>query len=294
MAEKNKKHSIATFIALSVIGVASSFVFVFTAFAAGMVPDDVIALVNNSRTKATLSPLSANAKLTAAAKNKADDMIKNDYFAHTSPKGIEPWYWIKQAGYQYKAAGENLAINYTDAKEQHEAWMKSETHRANIMSTRYQEIGVAVVKGKIDGKESTVTVEMFGAPLVAVADQMAPVPPVAVPAPVAIKGVETEGTAPLPEDLVKEAETVMPEKQVIPIAPLRPALNSFVPDTKWLSFVFALLLLATLLITPTLFVVRAYRLLLRKSPKEVAVTTKVGTLEPTTLSVDGIHKMLAH
>lgn len=294
--QQHKKHSIATFVALGIIGVASSCTFVLTAFAAGMVPDDVIALANNSRTKAALAPLSENAKLSEAAKSKANDMIKNDYFAHTSPKGVEPWYWIKQAGYQYKAAGENLAINYTDAKEQHEAWMKSETHRANILNTRYQEIGVAVVKGKIDGKESTVTVEMFGAPLVAVADQLAPVPPVVAQAPVEVKGIETEATAPLlQEELIQEAVSTVPKQQaVIPIAPIRPVLSELTPDTMWLSIAWAIVLSICAVVAPTLFVSRAYEILMQKSEKKapVVAVVKKETVALVLPSMDGINKAL--
>lgn len=299
---KNTKHPVATFVALGIIGVASSCTFVFTAFAAGMAPADVITLANNSRAKATLTPLSENAKLREAAKSKADDMIKNDYFAHTSPKGVEPWYWIKQAGYQYKAAGENLAINYTDAREQHEAWMKSETHRANIMSTRYQDIGVAVVKGKIDGKESVVTVEFFGTPLVGVADQVAPAPPIAAPAPVEIKGAETEVSAPLQEESVKLEEQVLPdasEQAVMPIAPIRPVLPELTPDAMWLSLAWAAVLALCAFIAPLLFISRAYEVLMQKSEKKVVV--KVVKREevpeqamPPLASIDGIHKALVH
>ena len=151
MPKKNKniiQNSVALTTHLLVIGFLSSFLFVLTAVASGISPGDVIALANTSREKAGLTPLSANRALTEAAQAKANDMLKNDYFAHTSPTGVDPWYWIKKEGYQYKAAGENLAINFTSAKEQHSAWMNSSSHRDNILNGRYQEIGVAVVKRK--------------------------------------------------------------------------------------------------------------------------------------------------
>ena len=155
------------------VGVFSSLVFVFQgARAAGIISSDVIALANETRMSAGLHTLTPNSVLAQAAEYKAEDMIAHNYFAHTSPTGIEPWYWFQKAGYQYKAAGENLAINYTDAGEQHTAWMQSETHRANILGEQYQEIGVAVVSGTIDGKESLITVEFFGTPFAHVADQV--------------------------------------------------------------------------------------------------------------------------
>ena len=99
-----------------------------------------------------------------AAEAKAEDMLKNDYFAHTSPEGRTPWHWLKKAGYSYKYAGENLATNYTDAKDQEKAWMKSKTHRENILNKNYREAGIAIVDGKIDGQSSLVTVVFFLAP----------------------------------------------------------------------------------------------------------------------------------
>lgn len=167
-----------------------------TAWAAGGIdPDTVIELANRARAERGQPALVESKELTAAARAKADDMIKNDYFAHTSPSGKDPWYWVKRSGYAYRAAGENLAINFTDAKEQQNAWMKSRTHRDNILNAQYQETGVAVVEGKIKGKNALVTVQLFGTPLAVVADrQTQPIPtdlsaPVAVPE---VKGIETE------------------------------------------------------------------------------------------------------
>lgn len=159
--------------ALFLVGFFSSFVFVFQGVrAAGIIPSDVVSFANEARISVGLRALTPNSVLAQAAEYKARDMIEHDYFAHTSPTGVEPWFWFQKAGYQYKAAGENLAINYTDVREQHTAWMQSETHRANILGEQYQEIGVAVVSGIIDGKDSLITVEFFGTPFVHVADQV--------------------------------------------------------------------------------------------------------------------------
>ncbi len=238
-----------------IIGVVACFAFVLHAVAAGIVPADVIALTNAARTKAGLATLQENATLAEAAKNKANDMIKNDYFAHTSPKGVEPWYWMKEAGYRYSAAGENLAINYTNAKEQHAAWMNSETHKSNILSTRYKEIGVAVVTGKIDGKESIVTVEMFGTPVVAVLDRVAPAPlPIVNPEP-AVQGVE----APV---IPSESS----EESVTPPAPTLPTPESQSNSPSYMQVLIAyapvfsvLLILLSLGLPPLLMLYRAWQ-----------------------------------
>jgi len=123
----------------------------------------VIALVNEERAKLAIQPLEVNADLSKAALEKANDMVLHNYFAHVSPSGVTPWQWIGQSGYDYSFAGENLAINFTDAKTQHEAFMQSESHKKNILNPKYKEIGVAVITGKINGTQTIITVQEFGA-----------------------------------------------------------------------------------------------------------------------------------
>ena len=131
------------------------------AYAASITPETVVGLVNQSRTEKGLDSLVINEKLNQAAADKASDMIKNNYFAHNSPKGITPWFWIEKNKYDYVHAGENLAMDFVTAEKEQQAWMKSEGHRNNILNPNYQEIGVAVQKGTINGRLTTVTVQMF-------------------------------------------------------------------------------------------------------------------------------------
>lgn len=162
---RKKAHHLSLFgllLALFLLGEMSSAI-----QASDITAASLVRLTNESRKAAGLEELKANSQLKQAAEAKAKDMLKNDYFAHTSPKGVTPWHWIKQSGYAYGFAGENLAINYESAESQHKAWMKSPTHKANILNKNYQEIGMAVVEGKIDGKEARITVQVFASPKVA-------------------------------------------------------------------------------------------------------------------------------
>lgn len=119
-----------------------------------------MALVNQDRTSDGLPALDLNPTLNLAAYAKAEDMISNHYFAHTSPEGVSPWYWFKTLGYNYAYAGENLAIGYKDANTLVNSWMNSPDHRANILSPNYQDMGLAVIKSE----NSTLVVQMFGSP----------------------------------------------------------------------------------------------------------------------------------
>lgn len=126
--------------------------------------ENTVILTNKARVESDLGELLINPVLNKVASRKAQHMVKYHYFSHTSPEGIDPWYWFKKEGYDYKYAGENLAINYKTAEEQHVAWMKSPTHRKNILNPRYKEIGIATASGYINNKPASVTVQAFGSP----------------------------------------------------------------------------------------------------------------------------------
>lgn len=132
------------------------------AYASEITVSKVIELVNQARNKEGLAGFSENEILSKVARDKIEDMIKNNYFAHTSPKGVTPWSWYEKEGYDYKYAGENLAINFLTAEGQQKAWMDSPTHRKNIMNPQFQEIGVAVAAGEINNQMAIITVQEFG------------------------------------------------------------------------------------------------------------------------------------
>jgi uncharacterized protein YkwD len=119
---------------------------------------EILDLVNQDRALHGLSKLSINPTLSLAALAKAEDMLSHNYFAHISPDGTTPWYWIKSMGYNYSYAGENLAEGYSEAEELQRSWMASPTHRANILSPNYSEVGLAVVSYH----NTNLVVQMFG------------------------------------------------------------------------------------------------------------------------------------
>ena len=117
----------------------SGMVLVFFAFshivlASEITKDSIINLVNKSRAENSASALVENQNLDNAARDKLEDMIKNNYFAHASPTGVTPWFWFEKNGYDYKYAGENLALGFSSAEKEHRAWMDSPTHRKNILN----------------------------------------------------------------------------------------------------------------------------------------------------------------
>ncbi len=100
--------------------------------------------INKERAAAGLSPLQVDLRLVDVAQMKALDMKTNSYFSHTSPTYGSPFDMLKNAGIQYRSAGENIARNMSvDAAMA--AFMGSDGHRKNILNPAYTHIGVGVV-----------------------------------------------------------------------------------------------------------------------------------------------------
>lgn len=125
---------------------------------------DIIEHTNSERQKLGLIPLRENQTLNVAAQSKAQNMFEENYWAHFAPSGKDPWGFILKAGYKFSFAGENLAKNFYTSEEVVKAWMNSASHKENIISDKYEEIGIAVVDGVIQGQKTTLVVQMFGTP----------------------------------------------------------------------------------------------------------------------------------
>lgn len=121
----------------------------------------LVSMTNEQRVSAGLQPFNEDTGLVSSAESKARHMLAHDYWAHDAPDGTKPWPFIKASGYVYKAAGENLAMDFADDRSVVEAWMASPSHKANILSPTYQDIGIAVVKGMLNGQETNLVVAHY-------------------------------------------------------------------------------------------------------------------------------------
>lgn len=123
---------------------------------------ELLNLTNYERAQAGQPPLTLNRQLSEAAKKKSAHMFANNYWAHFAPDGTSPWDFIRGEGYSYTYAGENLAKGFTTSYDAVKAWMKSPTHKANILSPNYREVGFSVGEGKLQGEETVLIVQEFG------------------------------------------------------------------------------------------------------------------------------------
>jgi uncharacterized protein YkwD len=104
----------------------------------------VVEAMNRQRAAFGLAPLRINSRLEAAADDRITDMFGKNYFGHVSPEGIQPWNWVEQRGYDYREVGENLAVGYPSADAVVNGWMHSPGHRANVLSRKFDEVGVSI------------------------------------------------------------------------------------------------------------------------------------------------------
>lgn len=178
----------------------------------------ILQLTNEERVQNGLAALTLNGSLAQAAAEKAQDMIDIDYFAHISPTGVTPWFWIQKNNYVYTVAGENLAIDFVQAEDVVDAWMASPSHRDNILQPDYAETGIAVLTGEYQGGTSTVVVHMFG--LASGAARPSQSSSLSARSPV------TAETTPVPKPVISPIPTTAPE----PVAPAIPVIEAL--DSK--------------------------------------------------------------
>ncbi|MDD5551941.1 MAG: CAP domain-containing protein [Candidatus Pacebacteria bacterium] len=128
--------------------------------------DKIIKITNEYRGNENLLPLGENEILNKAAMERVEDMFKQQYFAHVSPDGKDISDTLELVHYEYAVSGENLALGYfADSKDLVDAWMASEGHRANILNSKFTEIGVAHKIGLYEGKKQYIAVQVFGKPM---------------------------------------------------------------------------------------------------------------------------------
>ena len=106
--------------------------------------EKLYSLINGYRRENKLTPLTQHPLLERSAAGKLFDMKENKYWTHRDPQGREPWYLLEENGYHFEKAGENLSFGYTTEWRVFEEWLKSPEHKAQMDSTEYEHMGLAV------------------------------------------------------------------------------------------------------------------------------------------------------
>lgn len=126
---------------------------------AAKVAKATVCLINRHRAKAGLKRMKADRKLRAAAATHSQDMVAQGYFEHDGPSGDTVVTRAQNAGYLKQsqrswALAENIAYGaggLGTAAAIVRSWMRSEGHRANILTKSFRDIGVGLAPGTPDG-----------------------------------------------------------------------------------------------------------------------------------------------
>lgn len=118
---------------------------------------EVFNLINQQRSQNGLSPLKIDYEVQRIARIKAQDMVNNNYFSHTSPTYGSPFNMLNNFKVSYRTAGENIAGNSSNSAAV-TAWMNSSGHKANILNSSFNYTGIGVINGSKYGK---IYVQMF-------------------------------------------------------------------------------------------------------------------------------------
>lgn len=118
---------------------------------------EVFDLINQQRTNNGLQALKIDEEVQRVARIKAQDMVNNNYFSHTSPIYGSPFDMLNSFKISYSSAGENISGNSNNSSAV-TAWMNSSGHKANILNGNFNYTGIGVINGSKYGK---IYVQMF-------------------------------------------------------------------------------------------------------------------------------------
>lgn len=113
--------------------------------------NEVLRLTNQARTtgvtcgnesRPAVDELEMAPALRCAARVHSQDMATRGYFSHDTPEGVSPFERMNMAGYEYSAAGENIASGYQTPQDVVQGWLDSPGHCNNMMNGGFTEIGV--------------------------------------------------------------------------------------------------------------------------------------------------------
>jgi uncharacterized protein YkwD len=125
----------------------------------------MLCLVNQARAQRGLDPLGAPRSLARASARKSADILRCDEFSHEAC-GREFTYWIERSGYEGCRMGENIAYgggSLATPRSIFRMWMNSAGHRRNILDPSFEDIGIGLQVGELEGNRGAhVWTQQFG------------------------------------------------------------------------------------------------------------------------------------
>jgi uncharacterized protein YkwD len=104
------------------------------------------ARICGSQSLPAVGALTWNEKLFSSSARHSADMATQNYFSHTSKDGRTFDQRIKNEGYNWMVAGENIAAGYSTIDIVVTKWLESPSHCVNLMASDYVELGMSCVQ----------------------------------------------------------------------------------------------------------------------------------------------------
>lgn len=126
-------------------------------------------LINEARSKAGVKSLAFDGELLDSSDAHSAWMDQTDTFSHTGANGSSAGARMTTAGYGWQGWGENIAyvsgeLNETTVRQLHTNLMNSPGHYANIVNGSFEEIGIGLKEGTINGYKVVFVTQNFGTP----------------------------------------------------------------------------------------------------------------------------------
>jgi uncharacterized protein YkwD len=128
---------------------------------------EMVRLLNADRTAAGLVPVQVDSRLMAIARARSTDMATKHYFSHTQPDGRNVFDILSADGITWYGAGEIIAWNNYPTLElstpnANSQWMNSPGHKAIVLSTELNYVGVGLAIEAGTGKKYWTAVYIKG------------------------------------------------------------------------------------------------------------------------------------
>ncbi len=106
--------------------------------------EEVLAHINQVRAEHGVGPVALDAVLTASAQRQLNDMTAHDFLGHIGSDGSKPGQRATDAGYIWRAVGENCLYRWDfSAAGAVAQWVSSGPHLANMVNPAYVHAGIA-------------------------------------------------------------------------------------------------------------------------------------------------------
>jgi hypothetical protein len=109
-------------------------------------------------------PVTWNDQLADAALAHSAEMAQHHYFSHRGRDGGEVGDRARQAGYNWRRIGENIASGLPSPEEAVAGWLASPGHCANLMNPGFTEMGAAYAINPASETGAAYWTQVFGTP----------------------------------------------------------------------------------------------------------------------------------